>query len=168
MRGTLKEKIKIIFERPHRGKNICEGFPRKKIYIERGSQEEINSFRKFPTISYHGCYLQKVEIRSVLDGYIQAKFSCSFILPFFSEMIFMRGGDRGNLFRLFLIVKVVALVIFRSQDVAVPFNKPTLSLKLYWQLYILSQDCRCVSTLQRDSLSCDFPFFKPSHISLFI
>ena len=66
----------------------------------------------------------------------------------FSELIFMRAGGKvaspGNLSLLFPIVKVVALVFFRSQDVAPPFDKPRLigklSLKLYWELHVVSQD----------------------------
>ncbi len=86
---------------------------------------------------------------SVLGGYIQADFSHSFFPPFFAELIFMRAGGKGashgNLSLLFLIIKAVARVIFRSQDVAPPFDKlrliEKLSLKLYWQLHVLSQDC---------------------------
>ena len=96
-------------------------------------------------------HLTKLSIyTSVLGGYIEANFSRSFFPTiFFSELIFMRAGGRGaspgNLSLLFLIVTVVALVLFRSQDVAPPFDKPRLieklSLKLYLRLHVLSQDC---------------------------
>ena len=60
----------------------------------------------------------------------------------------MRSGGKcaspGDIFLLFHIVKVVALVLFRSQDVAPPFNKPRLigklSLQRYRQLHVLSLD----------------------------
>ncbi len=49
-----------------------------------------------------------------------------------------KGASPGNLSLLFLIVKAVALVLFRSQDVELSFDKPRLieklSLKLYRQL----------------------------------
>ena len=51
-----------------------------------------------------------------------------------------KGTSPGKLSLLFLIVKAVALVIFRSQDVAPPFDKLSLieklSLKLYRQLHV--------------------------------
>ena len=56
-----------------------------------------------------------------------------------------KGASPGDLSLLFHIVKVVALVHFRSLDVAPPFNKPKLIGKLslhgYRQLYVLSLDC---------------------------
>ncbi len=56
-----------------------------------------------------------------------------------------KGASPGDLSLLFHIVKVVALVLFRSQDVATPFNKPRLigklSLQQYRQLHVLSLDC---------------------------
>ena len=68
-----------------------------------------------------------------------------------------KGASPGNPSLLFLIVKAVALVVFRSQDVATPFDKPALivklSLKLYWQLHVLSQDCDYAST--RDTSTND-------------
>ncbi len=55
----------------------------------------------------------------VLGGYIQTNFPA-----IVSELIFMRAGGKGvspgNLSLLFLIVKAVALVLFRFQDVAPP------------------------------------------------
>ncbi len=55
-----------------------------------------------------------------------------------------KGASPGDLALLFPIVKVVALVLFRSQDVAPPFDKPRLigklSLQLYRQLHVLSLD----------------------------
>ena len=57
-----------------------------------------------------------------------------------------KGASPGNLSLLFPIVKVVALVLFRSQDVPVTFDKPglmeKLSLELYRQLHVVSQDWR--------------------------
>ncbi len=66
------------------------------------------------------------------------------VAPLFKP--YMRAGGKGaspvNLSLLFLIVKVMALVLFRSQDVALPFDKPRLieklSLKLYRQLHVVS------------------------------
>ncbi len=60
----------------------------------------------------------------------------------------MRSGGKdaspGDLSLLFHIVKVVALVLFRSQDVALPFSKPRLigklSLQLCRQMHELSVD----------------------------
>ncbi len=60
----------------------------------------------------------------------------------------MRAGGKGalpgNLSLLFIIVKAVALVLFRSQDIPPTFDKPRLidklSLKLYTQLHVESQD----------------------------
>ena len=53
-----------------------------------------------------------------------------------------KGASPGDLSLLFHIVKVVALVLFRSQDVAPPFYKPRLigklSLQLYRQVPVLS------------------------------
>ena len=55
-----------------------------------------------------------------------------------------KGGSPGDLSLLFHIVKVVALVLFRSQDVAPPINKlrliGKLSLQRYVQLHVLSLD----------------------------
>ncbi len=60
-----------------------------------------------------------------------------------------KGVPPGNLSLLFFIVKAVALVLFGSQDVALPFYKARLidklSLKLYWQLHVLSQDWKLFS-----------------------
>ena len=56
-----------------------------------------------------------------------------------------KGASPGDLSLSFHIVKAVALVLFRSQDVAPPFHKPRLieklSLQLYRQMHILSLDC---------------------------
>ena len=60
----------------------------------------------------------------------------------------MRSGGKdatpGDLFMLFHIVKMVALVLFRKQDVAPPFHKPgligKLSFQLYRQMHVLSLD----------------------------
>ncbi len=56
-----------------------------------------------------------------------------------------KGASSGDFSLLFHIVKVVALVLFRSQDVAPPFNRPRmigkLSLQRYRQLHLLSLDC---------------------------
>ena len=56
-----------------------------------------------------------------------------------------KGASPGDLSLLFHIVKVGALVVFRKQDVAPPFNKPRLigklSLQRYRQLHVLSLDC---------------------------
>ena len=58
-----------------------------------------------------------------------------------------KGASPGDLSVLFHIVKVVALVLFRRQDVAPPFDKPILIEKLhhcsytvYRQMYVLSLD----------------------------
>ncbi len=57
---------------------------------------------------------------TVLGDYIQANFS----RHFFSEMrAGGKGTSPGDLSLLFLIVKSVTLVLFRSQDVALPFDK---------------------------------------------
>ncbi len=61
----------------------------------------------------------------------------------------MRAGGKdaspGNLSLLFLIVKAVALVLLRSQDITLPFDKPRLieklPLQLYRQLHVVNQDC---------------------------
>ncbi len=54
------------------------------------------------------------------------------------------GASPGNLTLSFSIVKLVALVLFRGQDIAMPFDKPRviekLSLKLYGWLHGVSQD----------------------------
>ena len=56
-----------------------------------------------------------------------------------------KGASPGHLSLLFHIVKVVALVLFRIQDVAPPFDKPRLVGKLSLQLnrgmHVLSLDC---------------------------
>ena len=52
-----------------------------------------------------------------------------------------KGASPGDLSLLFHIEKVVALVLFGSQDVAPPFDKPKLSLQRYMQLHVLSIDC---------------------------
>ena len=53
-----------------------------------------------------------------------------FFTAIFSELIFMRAGGKGaspgNLYLVFLIVTAVALVLFKGQDVAPPFDKPRL------------------------------------------
>ncbi len=71
---------------------------------------------------------------TVLGSFIQANFSRSFFPAIFSEKTFMRSGGKdaspGDLSLLFHIVKVVALVLFRSQDVAPPVNKPRVIGKL--------------------------------------
>ena len=55
-----------------------------------------------------------------------------------------KGASSGGLSLLFHIVNVVALVLFRSQDDAPPFDKPRLmeklSLQLYTQVHVLSLD----------------------------
>ncbi len=55
-----------------------------------------------------------------------------------------KGASSGDLSLLFHIVKAVALVHFRSQDVATSFHKPRsigkLSLQLYRQMHVLSID----------------------------
>ncbi len=55
-----------------------------------------------------------------------------------------KGVSPGDLSLLFLIVKAVPLVLFTSQDVALPFDKTKLieklSLELYRQLHVVSQD----------------------------
>ena len=67
---------------------------------------------------------------TILGGCILANFSRSFSPPFFSELISTRAGGKvaspGNLSLVFLIVTAVALVLFRSQDVALFFDKPRL------------------------------------------
>ncbi len=54
-----------------------------------------------------------------------------------------KGATPGNLSLLFLILKAVTLVLFRSQDFDLPFDKSRLkeqfSLKLYRQLHVVSQ-----------------------------
>ena len=54
-----------------------------------------------------------------------------------------RGASAGNVSLSFLIVKTVALVLSRSQDVAPHFDMPRLieklSLKLYRQLHVMIQ-----------------------------
>ncbi len=56
-----------------------------------------------------------------------------------------KGASPGNRPLLFLIVKAVALVLFRSQDVPLTFDKPRLieklSFKLYRQMHVVSRDC---------------------------
>ncbi len=56
-----------------------------------------------------------------------------------------KDASPGNLSLLFLSVKAVALVLFRSQDVSPSFDKPRLieqlPLKLYRQLHVVRQDC---------------------------
>ena len=56
-----------------------------------------------------------------------------------------KGAAAGELSHLFHIVKVGALVLFKGQDVAPPFDKPRLieklSLQLYRQMHVLSLDC---------------------------
>ena len=71
-----------------------------------------------------------------------------------------RDGSPGKLSMLFLIVQAVALVLFRSQYVTLPFDKPRLiqkiSLKLYRQLHVVSQDCNsCMLLVQ--SIKVHFP-----------
>ncbi len=56
-----------------------------------------------------------------------------------------KGASPGDLSLLFHIGKGVALVLFRSQDVVPPFDKPRLigklQLQLYRQMHVLSLDC---------------------------
>ena len=56
-----------------------------------------------------------------------------------------KGASPGHLSLLFHIVKAVALVLFRSQDVALPFDKPRLlgklSLQQDGQMHVLGPDC---------------------------
>ncbi len=51
----------------------------------------------------------------------------------------------GGLSLLFSIVKVVAMVLFRSQDFALPFDKlrliEKLFVQLYGQLHVVNQEC---------------------------
>ncbi len=65
-----------------------------------------------------------------------------------------KGASPGDLSLLFHIVKVVALVLFRSQDDALPFDKSRLigklSMQLYRQMHILSLDCM----RQSDTMVC--------------
>ena len=69
---------------------------------------------------------------AILKSIYTALFSC-------------QGASPGNPTLLFLIVKAVALVLSRSQDVPLTFDKPRLIekmlLKLYRQLHVVSQDC---------------------------
>ncbi len=72
----------------------------------------------------------------------------------------VKGESPGDLSPLFHIVKVVALVLFRSQDVALPFHKPRLigklSLQRYRQLHVLSLDCitNIINTIKADIRTC--------------
>ncbi len=68
-----------------------------------------------------------------------------------------KGASPGDISLLFHIVKVVALVLFRSQDVAPPFGKPRLieklPLQLYKQMHVLSLDCFLFSAISFISFS---------------
>ena len=61
----------------------------------------------------------------------------------------MRSGGKGaspdDLCLLFHIVKVVALVVFRIQNVATHFDKPRLVEKLSLQLYRQMHESRLLS-----------------------
>ena len=63
-----------------------------------------------------------------------SQFFLLFFPVIFSELIFMRAGGKGaspgNHSLVFLFVTAVALVLFRSQDVALPFDKSKLIEKL--------------------------------------
>ena len=52
-----------------------------------------------------------------------------------------KGASPGDLSLLFHIVKVVALVLFRSQNVDKPKLIEKLLLQLYRQMHVLSLDC---------------------------
>ena len=65
-----------------------------------------------------------------------------------------KGASPGYLSLLFHIVKVVALVLFRSQAVALPFDKPRLlgklSLQFYRRMHVLSLNCYTLVTIPSD------------------
>ena len=66
-----------------------------------------------------------------------------------------KGASLGHLSLLFHIVKVVAVVLFRSQDVAPPFDKPRLvgklTLQLYRQMHVLNLDCNILNDILNPS-----------------
>ena len=69
-----------------------------------------------------------------------------------------KDASPGNLSLLFLIVKAGALVLFNCQDVPPTFDTPRLieklSVKLYRQLHVVSQDC--ISKVMQMSSSRNF------------